>query len=118
MGGNEIEGGASRDFLQPKALMCRVRGAGAALMGHLARAVTVYLNAQIAAGAQAVQLFDSWAGTLGPDDYRQYVLPFVGQIVAGITPEGPVVSFGTGNPQLIPLFAESGAKVICFDRRV
>ena len=67
----------SRDFLHTKTLMYRDRGAWDALMGRLARAVIVYLNAQIAAGAQAVQLFDSWAGTLGPDDYRQYVLPFV-----------------------------------------
>jgi len=112
LGSYAIEGGASRDFLHTKTLMYRDRGAWDELMGRLARAVTIYLNAQIAAGAQAVQLFDSWAGTLGPDDYRQYVLPFVGQIVAGITPEVPVISFATGNPQLIPLLAESGATVI------
>jgi uroporphyrinogen decarboxylase len=87
-------------------------------MGRLARAVIVYLKAQIAAGAQAVQLFDSWAGTLGPDDYRQYVLPFVQQVVAGITPGVPVISFATGNPQLIPLLADGGATVIGVDWRV
>jgi len=118
LGSYAIEGGASRDFLHTKTLMYRDRGAWDALMSRLARAVIVYLNAQIAAGAQAVQLFDSWAGTLGPDDYRHYVLPFVGQIVAGITPGVPVISFATGNPQLIPLLAESGATVVGVDWRV
>ena len=70
-----IEGGGSRNYLHTKTLMYRDRGAWDALMGRLARAVTRYLNAQIAAGAQAVQLFDSWVGCLGPDDYRRYVLP-------------------------------------------
>ncbi len=113
-----IEGGASRDFLHTKTLMYRDRGAWDALMGRLARSVALYLNAQISAGAQAVQLFDSWAGTLGPDDYRQYVLPFVQQVVAGLTPGVPVINFATGNPQLIPLMAESGASVIGVDWRV
>jgi uroporphyrinogen decarboxylase len=113
-----IEGGASRDFLHTKTLMYRDCGAWNALMSRLARSIVAYLNAQIAAGAQAVQLFDSWVGTLGPDDYRQYVLPFVRQIVAGIQSGVPVISFATGNPQLIPLMAESGAAVIGVDWRV
>ena len=87
-------------------------------MSRLARAVIVYLNAQIAAGAQAVQLFDSWVGCLGPDDYRTYVLPHVQKVVAGITPGVPVISFATGNPQLLPLLAEGGASVISVDWRV
>jgi uroporphyrinogen decarboxylase len=118
LGSYAIEGGASRDFLHTKTLMYRDRGAWDALMGRLARSVVIYLNAQIAAGAQAVQLFDSWAGTLGPDDYREYVLPFVKQVIAGLTPGVPVISFATGNPQLIPLMAESGATVIGVDWRV
>jgi len=113
-----IEGGASRDFLHTKTLMYRDRGAWGALMSRLARSVVVYLNAQIAAGAQAVQLFDSWVGTLAPDDYCEYALPFVRQVVAGITPGVPVINFATGNPQLIPLMAESGASVIGVDWRV
>jgi uroporphyrinogen decarboxylase len=87
-------------------------------MGRLTRAVIVYLNAQIAAGAQAVQLFDSWAGCLGPEDYRQFVLPYMRQVIAGITPGVPVISFATGNPQLLPLLAEGGAAVIGVDWRV
>jgi uroporphyrinogen decarboxylase len=113
-----IEGGASRSFLHTKTLMYRDHAAWNALMARLARAVTVYLNAQIAAGAQAVQLFDSWVGCLGPDDYLEFVLPFVQQIIAGISPGIPVISFATGNPQLIPLLAEGGAAVIGVDWRV
>jgi uroporphyrinogen decarboxylase len=78
----------------------------------------VYLNAQIAAGAQAVQLFDSWVGCLGVDDYRRFVLPYVEQIVRQITPGVPVINFATGNPQLLPLLAESGAGVVGVDWRV
>jgi uroporphyrinogen decarboxylase len=113
-----IEGGASRTYLHTKTLMYRDAGAWNALMSRLARAVVVYLNAQIAAGAGAVQLFDSWVGCLGPDDYRQFVLPFVQQIIAGISPGVPVISFATGNPQLTPLLAEGGAAVVGVDWRV
>jgi uroporphyrinogen decarboxylase len=112
-----IEGGASREFLHTKTLMLRDRAAWDALMSRLGRAIVVYLNAQIAAGAQAVQLFDSWVGTLGPDDYRTYVLPHVKRVIAGITPGVPVISFATGNPQLLPLLAEGGASVISVDWR-
>lgn len=113
-----IEGGASRSFLHTKTLMYRDRAAWDALMSRLARAVTVYLNAQIAAGAQAVQLFDSWAGCLAPDDYRDGVLPFMRSVIAGITPGVPIISFATGNPQLLPLLAEAGPAVVGVDWRV
>jgi uroporphyrinogen decarboxylase len=113
-----IEGGASRDFLHTKTLMYRDRGAWDALMNRLARAIVVYVNAQIAAGAQAVQLFDSWAGCLAPDDYREFVLPHVKQLMTDITSGVPVISFATGNPQLLPLLAEGGAAVVGVDWRV
>lgn len=113
-----IEGGASREFLHTKTLMLRDPAAWDALMSRLARAIIVYLNAQIAAGAQAVQIFDSWVGTLGPDDYRKHVLPHVQKVIAGITPGVPIISFATGNPQLLPLLAEGGASVISVDWRV
>lgn len=113
-----IEGGASRNYLYTKTLMYRDHGAWNALMGRFVRAITKYLNAQIAAGAQAVQLFDSWVGCLGPDDYRQFVLPHLQEIIAGITPGVPVINFGTGNPQLLPLMAEAGGEVIGIDWRI
>jgi uroporphyrinogen decarboxylase len=65
-----------------------------------------------------VQLFDSWVGCLGPDDYRTFVLPHVKQIISRLTPGVPVISFATGNPQLVPLLAEAGAHVIGVDWRI
>ncbi|MEX0791586.1 MAG: uroporphyrinogen decarboxylase, partial [Pirellulaceae bacterium] len=113
-----IEGGASRDYSNTKTLMFRDPGAWRELMQRFVRSITLYLNAQIAAGAQAVQIFDSWAGCLGPDDYRRYVLPHVKEIVAGITPGVPVINFATGNPVLLPMLAESGAAVVGVDWRI
>lgn len=112
-----IEGGASRNYATTKALMYRDEGAWCELMARLARSVTVYLNAQIAAGAQCVQLFDSWGGCLGVDAYQRYALPFVRQIVAGLTPGVPVINFAAGNPALLPLVAKSGAQVVGVDWR-
>lgn len=113
-----IEGGASRNYLHTKTLMYRDERAWRVLMERFARSITRYLNAQVAAGAQCVQLFDSWVGCLGPDDYRRFVLPYVKQIIAGITPGCPVISFATGNPALLPLLAETGAAVIGVDWRI
>ncbi len=113
-----IEGGASRNYLHTKALMYRERAAWDDLMGRLTRAVIGYANAQIAAGAQVIQLFDSWVGCLGTGDYRTYIQPFMQQIVAAISPGVPVISFATGNPALLPLLAESGATVVGIDWRI
>jgi uroporphyrinogen decarboxylase len=113
-----IEGGSSRNYLHTKSLMYRDAGAWEALMSRLARAVNLYLNAQIAAGAQAVQLFDSWVGCLGPADYRQYVLPYMQMIFRGLTPGVPVINFGTGNPALLSEFSAAGGDVIGIDWRI
>jgi uroporphyrinogen decarboxylase len=113
-----IEGGASRSYLHTKTLMYRDEHAWNALMGRLARSVTRYLNAQIEAGAQAVQLFDSWVGCLGPDDYRRYVLPHTKAVIDGIAPGVPVINFATGNPALVPLMAEAGGAVVGVDWRL
>jgi uroporphyrinogen decarboxylase len=113
-----IEGGASRNFLHTKTLMYRDSGAWTVLASRLSRAIARYLNAQIAAGAHAVQLFDSWVGCLGPEDYRRYVLPHVRSIVDELPPEVPVINFATGNPALAPLQAEAGGTVIGVDWRI
>jgi uroporphyrinogen decarboxylase len=113
-----IEGGSSRSYLHTKTLMYRDEGAWQTLMERLSRTITRYLNAQIAAGAQCVQLFDSWVGCLGPDDYRRYVLPYVRQIIDGIVPGVPVINFATGNPALLPLLTEAGGSVIGIDWRI
>jgi uroporphyrinogen decarboxylase len=113
-----IEGGGSRNYLHTKSLMYRDEGAWDALMGRLSRAVAKYLTAQVAAGAQAVQLFDSWVGCLGVDDYRRYVLPYTKAIIAALPRGVPVINFATGNPALLPLLAEAGGDVIGVDWRI
>jgi uroporphyrinogen decarboxylase len=113
-----IEGGSSRSYLHTKTLMYREPSAWNELMQRLSRSIVLYLNAQIAAGAQAVQLFDSWVGCLGPDDYRRYVLPHVAQIAQQLTPGTPLIHFATGNPALLGPMAEAGGDVIGVDWRI
>ena len=105
-----IEGGASRDYRLVKTLMYNDTGAWDALMGRLARAATLLLNAQIDAGVQLVQVFDSWAGCLGVEDYRRYVLPHVRSVIEALRPGVPVIHFATGNPALLPLLGEAFGK--------
>ena len=113
-----IEGGTSRAWLHTKALMYRHESAWHDLMGRLARAVSRYLVAQLDAGAQIVQLFDSWVGCLGPDDYRRYVLPHSRTALAAAARRAPVIHFATGNPALLPLLREAGGSVIGIDWRI
>jgi uroporphyrinogen decarboxylase len=113
-----IEGGGSRHYIHTKGLMYRDLGAWRALMERLVRAITAYLNGQIAAGAQAVQLFDSWVGCLSPGDYRTYVLPFMKELIRGITPGTPVIHFSTGTAGLLELIREAGGDVIGVDWRI
>src|SRR4029450_1911391 len=76
-----------------------------------------YLNLQIAAGAEAVQLFDSWVGTLAPADYRAFVLPHMRTLIAGITPGTPVIHFGTDTGGLLECQRAAGGDVIGLDWR-
>jgi uroporphyrinogen decarboxylase len=102
-----IEGGSSRDFLATKKFMYGDIGSWNALLGRLARAIAIYLNAQIAAGSQIVQLFDSWAGCLGPVDYRRFVMPHSKTVIDSIPPDVPIIHFATGNPALLPCLKEA-----------
>lgn len=114
-----IEGGATRDYLQTKALMYREPRAWHLLMEKLARLTTDYLRAQIRAGAQAVQLFDSWAGTLSPADYREYVLPHSRRVISAIAEENvPLIHFTTGTSGWLELVKAAGGDVIGIDWRV
>ena len=113
-----VEGGASREYLHTKQLMYADPETWHELMRRLADVTVRYLNGQIAAGAQAVQLFDSWVGTLSPDDYRAFVLPYSRAVIAGVTPGIPVIHFGTGTSALLPLMREAGGDVIGLDWRV
>jgi uroporphyrinogen decarboxylase len=113
-----VEGGSSRNYIHTKTLMYTDGGAWHAMMALISRALVKYLNAQIAAGAQAVQLFDSWVGCLSPEDYRQYVLPHTRSVIQGVTPGTPVIHFGTGTAALLELMREAGGDVIGLDWRV
>ena len=113
-----IEGGASRNYANTKALMYSDRGAWDQLMQHLSTSISIYLNGQVAAGAQCLQLFDSWAGALSFEDYRQFVHPYVQQIIASIPRGVPVINFATGNPALLPLLADTRASVVGIDWRI
>jgi uroporphyrinogen decarboxylase len=87
------------------------------LMKRLTDVLIDYLNGQIAAGADVVQIFDSWVGSLCPDDYRQYVLPHMKTLIGRIDKSAPVINFSTGNPMLLPLMKEAGGQVIGLDWR-
>ena len=113
-----IEGGGSRNYLHTKHLIYSDPGAWSALMERLSRAIVGYLNGQIAAGAQAVQLFDSWVGCLSPDDYQQYVLPYARATIEGLTPGTPVINFSTGTAGLLKLIRAAGGDIIGVDWRV
>jgi uroporphyrinogen decarboxylase len=113
-----IEGGGSRHYEKAKAFMYRDEGAWNALMARLVDSTSVYLNAQVAAGAQAIQLFDSWVGTLGPADYRRFVQPHMRRLFSRLTPDVPSIHFGTDTGSLLVLQREAGGSVIGLDWRV
>lgn len=113
-----IEGGASRNYVHTKRFMYRDAGAWRALMEHLARNLARYVNGQIEAGVQAVQVFDTWVGCLGPADYREFVLPYSRALIGAITPGVPVIHFGTGTAMLLEAMREAGGDVIGLDSRV
>jgi hypothetical protein len=92
-----IEGGGSRNYIQTKTLMYRAPQAWHTLMGHLSCHLAQYLNSQIAAGVQAVQLFDSWVGNLSPVDYRTFVLPHTQALIAALQPGVPVITVAGTN---------------------
>jgi uroporphyrinogen decarboxylase len=113
-----IEGGASREFLLTKRFMRAERDAWHAMLERLAVITADYLNGQIAAGAQAVQLFDSWVGTLSPADYREFVLPHTRAVIERLNRDVPVIHFGVGTATLLPIMKEAGGDVIGLDWRV
>jgi len=113
-----IEGGKSANFARVKRFMYDEPELFSTLMGKLSEVVRVYLHAQVTAGAQAVQLFDSWVGCLSPRDYRQFVLPHVRHILSSLATTGvPVIHFGTDTATLLELQREAGGSVIGVDWR-
>ncbi len=112
-----IEGRPSRDFATAKAFMYREPTAWHDLMGRLSEMIVSYLQAQVEAGADVVQLFDSWVGGLGPTDYREFVQPHVQRIFSAL-PHVPTIHFGTGTSALLESMAEAGGDVIGLDHRI
>ncbi len=113
-----IEGGKSAHFAKTKRLMYAEPDAWNALMGKLAEVVRKYLRAQIVAGADCVQLFDSWVGQLSPEDYKEYVQPHVAHILKDVEKAGvPVIHFGTGTQALLELQRDAGGTAIGLDWR-
>jgi len=113
-----IEGGGSRNYINTKKLMYTDAGAWHAMMSLISRGLVKYLNAQVEAGAQVVQLFDSWVGCLSVDDYRDYDLPHTRSVIENVKPGTPVIHFGTGTAALLELMREAGGDVIGLDWRV
>jgi len=114
-----IEGGPSRDYRFTKSLMYSAPEVWDSLMKKLATSLGDYLLSQVRAGAQAVQLFDSWVGSLSPMDYERYVLPYTRMVFEAVRPAGvPAIHFGTGASTLLPLMKAAGGEVIGLDWRL
>ncbi len=113
-----IEGAGSRNYIYAKQLYYTAPEVWHHLLQRLSQLITKYLNCQIAAGAQAVQLFDSWAGCLTPGDYEDFVLPYTRAVIAGITPGVPVINFSTGTAGLLKHIRAAGGDVIGLDWRI
>jgi len=98
--------------------MYRDPGAWRALMERLARNLARYINGQIDAGVQAVQVFDTWVGCLGPADYRDFAQPYSRLMLQAVKPGAPIIHFGTGTAMLLEAMRDAGGDVIGVDARV
>lgn len=114
-----IEGGGSRNYIETKRLMYSDPAAWQALMQKLAIVLAEYAGQQVEAGADVIQIFDSWAGALSVSDYREYVLPITRLLVQQVQARGvPVIYFGVDTAMLLPSMRETGADVIGLDWRI
>jgi uroporphyrinogen decarboxylase len=114
-----IEGGKSSQFIRTKSLMYSEPGLWGQLMTKLCKVIESYLLAQIEAGAQAVQVFDSWVGELSPADYREFIQPYLRPVFSALAKtQVPVIHFGTDTSTLLELQKETGGSVIGVDWRM
>jgi uroporphyrinogen decarboxylase len=114
-----IEGGKSSQFIKTKGMMYGEPELWGQLMTKLSEVIRLYLLAQIAAGAQAVQIFDSWVGQLSPQDYREFIQPYLRPVFAALEQTNvPVIHFGTDTSTLLELQKETGGTVIGADWRI
>ncbi|QCX26618.1 uroporphyrinogen decarboxylase [Nocardioides jishulii] len=113
-----VEGGPSKDHAKTKAMMLGAPEVWDALMRKIAQIASAYLKVQVDAGASAVQLFDSWAGALTPQDYAEHVMPHSSRVLAEAGELGvPRIHFGVGTTNLLSLMGEAGADVVGVDWR-
>ncbi len=114
-----VEGGPSKNHERTKAMMYGAPQLWHALLDRLADLALAFLRVQVAAGASAVQLFDSWAGALSPEDYRELVAPHSAKVLAGLADAGmPRIHFGVGTGELLGAMADAGADVVGVDWRI
>jgi uroporphyrinogen decarboxylase len=113
-----LEGGSTKNFIKTKSLMHQDPSCWHLLMEKLSEAIISYLNAQIRAGAGVVQIFDSWAGALSPQDYREFVLPHTQKVFQELSPDVPHIHFATGTSGILELMQEAGGDVIGIDWRI
>lgn len=113
-----IEGGHSKDYILTKGMMYQEPLAWNRLMEKLSEVLIRFLNAQIKAGAQALQLFDSWVGCLSPKDYEEYVFPYSQKVIMGVDRSVPLIHFATSHSTLLELMKRAGGDVIGVDWRV
>src|SRR5712692_8570480 len=111
-----VEGRPSREYLTVKRLMHEQKDTWLALMDKLARTFAAYVQAKVRAGADVIQLFDSWVGVLSPSDYETFVLPFSAEILRSV--DVPTIHFGTSTAGLLPLMSGAGGDVIGLDWRM
>lgn len=114
-----IEGGGSRNYVHAKKMMYNHPADWDALMSKLVSVTSEYSSEQVKAGADVIQIFDSWVGCLSVDDYRRYVLPHITGMVKKLKETGvPIIYFGTDSATLLPAMKETGANVIGLDWRI
>ena len=114
-----IEGGKSKDFTATKMMMFEAPEIWKLLMEKVCTTLIDYLKMQVKAGAQALQIFDSWVGCVSPYDYSKFILPYTRKVIDGLKDTGvPVINFSTGTSTMLDLVAQAGGDVISFDWRV
>jgi uroporphyrinogen decarboxylase len=113
-----IEGGGSRHYLRTKQMMYSEPALWRRLMGLISETLGKFLAAQVKAGVQALQVFDSWAGALSPEDYRRHALPYSARVIRAVRGKVPVIHFASGAAGLLELMPEAGGDVIGVDWRL
>ena len=114
-----IEGGKSKEFTRTKRMMYEAPETWRLLMDKVCAVLVDYLKMQVKAGAQAVQVFDSWVGCLAPHDYREFILPYTRRVIEGVQATGvPVINFSTGTSAMLDGVAKAGGDVVSFDWRI